>query len=92
MTVRLPGRLRQYAASPVFTEASTPDKLTSTHDTKDGVWGKLVVSKGALEFVVPGPPATTERVDAGAFAVIEPTVPHHVRLIGPVEFQIEFYR
>lgn len=92
MTAHWPSGLHKYAESPVFTEASTPDKLTSAHDTKDGVWGKLVVSKGALEFVVPGPPTTTQRIDAGAFAIIEPMVPHHVRLIGPVEFQIEFYR
>ncbi len=92
MSSQLPNGLQKYAASPVFTETSTPEKLTTAHDTKVGVWGKLIVSEGALEFVVPGPPATSERIAAGAFALIEPTVPHHIRLIGSVEFQIEFYR
>lgn len=92
MTTQLPNGIQKYAESPVFTEASTPEKLTTAHDTKAGVWGKLIVSKGALEFVVPGPPETSEKIRADEFAVIEPTVPHHVRLAGPVEFQIEFYR
>ncbi len=92
MAAELPSGVKKYSQSPVFAEASTPTKLTTDHDTKSGVWGKLVVSKGALEFIVPGPPSSKQRVEAGGFAVIEPTVPHRVCLIGPVEFQIEFYR
>lgn len=90
--VEFPSGLMQRGQTPLFTEATTPAKLIGVHTTKAGVWGKLVVFDGVLDFVVPGPPSRCQRVDAGSFAVIEPTVPHHVRLIGPVSFRIEFHR
>jgi len=31
-------------------------------------------------------------VSVGQYALIEPEVPHHVRIIWPVVFQLEFYR
>jgi len=76
----------------IFTEATIPEKLLSRHNTKQGVWGKLMVITGALDFVVDGPPSTISRIEAGTYAVIEPTIYHHVQIIGPTTFRIEFYR
>jgi tellurite resistance-related uncharacterized protein len=88
----LPQNLVKRGQTRLFTEETTPSKLTSVHTTKQGVWGKLIVLDGALDYVVPGPPAYLQRIDPGTFAVIEPAVPHHVRLLGPVSFRVEFYR
>lgn len=50
--------IAKYSETPVFSEETTPSKLTSVHDTKQGVWGKLVVLAGEIDYIVPGrPPA-----------------------------------
>ena len=92
MSAAFPDGLTKYSETAVFTEETVPPKLTSVHDTKPGVWGKLVVKEGALDYIVPGPPLVRERIVAGAFGVIEPEVKHRVEMIGPVTFQVEFYK
>ena len=82
----------KYAASALFTEKTVPSKFTGSHSTKPGVWGKLLVKEGALDYVVVGPPLTRERIEAHSFAVIEPEVEHRVEVADPVSFQVEFYR
>lgn len=84
--------LEKYSESRIFTEETAPAKLRSAHDTKPGVWGKLVVLDGALDYVVPGPPLRRWRITPETFGVIEPTAPHYVDLFGPVRFKVEFYR
>jgi len=92
MTSDLPVGLEKYAETPVFSEAAVPGRLTSLHDTKAGTWGRLVVLTGALDYVVPGPPPSRQRIAAGETGIIEPKVPHRVDLIGPVTFKVEFHR
>ena len=88
----LPDGLEKYAETPVFSEVTVPGRLTSLHDTKAGTWGRLMVLTGALDYVVPGPPLSRQRIDAGETGIIEPEVPHRVELIGPVTFKVEFHR
>lgn len=87
-----PEGLTQYSETPLFTAESVPDKLLKAHATKDGVWGKLLVLEGCLHYIVPGPPASRSLIAAGEQGVIEPTVPHHLELAGPVAFKVAFYR
>lgn len=88
----LPGGLVKYGGTAVFTEKTVPAKLTAAHDTKPGVWGKLVVLDGALDYVIPGPPEMRQRIAAGGFGVIEPEVSHYVAPLGAVTFRVDFYR
>ena len=92
MRSQLPDGLVKYGETPVFTEKTVPPKLTSAHDTKPGVWGKLIVTAGALDYVVPGPPEERQRIEGGDFGVIEPEIKHFVTLKGAVTFRIDFYR
>lgn len=92
MPISLPPHVQKYAQSPEFTEATVPHKLTHIHDTKAGVWGRLCVLEGALDYVVPVPPETVQHVSADSFAIIQPQQPHHVRIIGPVRFKVEFLK
>ncbi|GHA94579.1 hypothetical protein GCM10009069_16900 [Algimonas arctica] len=92
MAATLPEPVKKYAESPIFTEQTVPKKLTREHDTKPGVWGRLIVLKGELDFVIPGLPAITDRIDIHAPAIIEPTVLHYLVLDGPVTFKIEFLK
>lgn len=92
MTPELPDGLEKYAETPVFSEATVPEKLTSLHDTKAGTWGRLLVLSGALDYVTEGPSPYRQRIAAGETGIIEPEVPHRVGLIGPVTFKVEFHR
>lgn len=82
--------LEKYSESPVFTEATLPDALQKDHQTKPGVWGRLVISSGTLIYLRNDRPAHVLR--AGEDAIIYPAEPHHVVPRGPVEFKVEFYR
>lgn len=92
MSTKLPESVQKYAESPIFTELTVPRKLTQEHDTKSGVWGRLIVLEGALDFVIPGPPSTTQHIDKTTTAIIVPRVMHYVVLDEPVKFKIEFLK
>jgi tellurite resistance-related uncharacterized protein len=84
--------LTKYSETPVFTEATVPTSLQAAHATKPGVWGKLCVLTGGLDFVLEGTKPVVTSVSQGQHAVIEPTVRHHVQVDQPVTFKVEFYR
>jgi len=88
----LPAGLALVRTTPVFDEQSVPAGLRRAHHIAEGVWGRLVVSAGSLDFVVEGDHAEVLRVSAGGAKVIPPGVAHHVEFDGPVRFQIEFHR
>lgn len=92
MTSDLPPGLTKSGQTPIFTEKTVPEKLTALHDTKPGVWGKLMVLEGTLDYIVPGPPPAFERLRAGEHGIIEPTVPHRVEPVGKATFFVAFYR
>ena len=89
---RFPEGLTKYSETPLFTAESVPGALLKAHATKPGVWGKLQVLEGGLHYIVLGPPASRSFIGAGDHGVIEPTVPHHLELAGPVSFKVAFYR
>ena len=84
--------LVQYGESPIFNEATVPEKLQGNHKTKAGVWARAVVLEGSIDYILEDSPGEVLTVNAGNFALIEPEVPHHVRVTGPVTFQLKFYR
>jgi tellurite resistance-related uncharacterized protein len=92
MTKNLPDDVRKYSETPVFNEQTVPDNLTSEHNLKAGVWGKLCVIAGHLDYHVPGAPDQKHAIETGEHVVIEPRQVHFVRPIGDVRFKVEFYR
>ncbi len=88
----LPDTVSQYAKSRAFTETTTPPNFLKHHATRPGVWGRLVMESGTLEFdwAVGGAPTLT--LKEGDTVVIPPEVAHRVEITGPVEFVVEFYR
>ncbi|MCY4384697.1 MAG: DUF1971 domain-containing protein [Nitrospinae bacterium] len=92
MSENIPEGLVKYFESKIFTEKTVPEKLLTLHDTKPGVWARIVVLEGSLDYVVTGAPERNRRLDTGDVGIIRPTEPHRVELLGMVRFQVEFYR
>lgn len=94
MTVQttLPEGLEKYAESPMFNEQTVPENFTSEHELKDGVWGKLCVIAGSLEYHLADGTPRRYIIAAGGHIVIEPRQGHFVKLARNVKFKVEFYR
>ena len=90
MTDVIPANLVKYSESPVFTEETLPQALRRDHNTKAGVWGRIVVSSGTLLYMREDRPA--QIVTAGQTAMIFPAELHKVAPKGPVTFKVEFLR
>ena len=91
----LPNGLVSYRRTPEFTSESVPAGLKRAHSTKEGVWGLIHVSEGHLRYRILD--ERRERVElmlapGSPPGVVEPTILHEVEPIGPVRFQVEFFR
>ncbi len=92
VTAAWPAGLVKYSETPVFTDKTVPTKLTSEHNTKPGVWGRLVLLDGALDYIVPGMPEKSVSLTKGDHAIIEPQVIHFVTPHEGAAFRVEFYK
>jgi len=88
----LPSNISPYKTTPDFTEESVPQGLLNDHNTKEGVWGKIVVLEGALEYTIQEPLLETIELTPDKFGVVEPTIKHHIKPLGSVKFYVEFHR
>tara|TARA_B110000495_G_scaffold179755_1_gene173365 strand:- start:102 stop:539 length:438 start_codon:yes stop_codon:yes gene_type:complete len=74
-----------YKKTPVFTEESLPSGLKNDHSTKTGVWGKIILIEGTLQYRV-----NSLKTDTVLFpnepGIILPEILHSVALLGPVNF------
>jgi tellurite methyltransferase len=85
----LPANARAYYESAVFDQDSVPAPLLTEHHTKPGVWARIIVEGGKLEY------HCAEGVFVlrpGVEGIVAPAVPHHVRLLGEVRFRVVFLR
>lgn len=87
----LPEHLTAYKRTPEFTENSIPNGLLKDHNTKEGVWGRIVVLEGQLDYIIQAPEAESILLQPGQDGIVEPTVKHHVSPHGQVRFYVEFY-
>jgi tellurite resistance-related uncharacterized protein len=92
MTTELPDGLEHVRTTEIFDHDHHPAGLRRAHRVADGVWARLVVRTGSLEFVFEDDPDRILHVDAGADVVIPPGRLHHVDITGPVTFALEFHR
>lgn len=88
----LPASVAFYKSTPEFTETSVPAGLRRDHTTAAGVWAKIVVLEGALDYIIVEPSPERHRLRVGNEGVIEPQMKHHVEMSGPVRFRVDFYR
>jgi tellurite resistance-related uncharacterized protein len=92
MTDHLPEGLEYVRTTDVFDQDQHPAGLRRAHRVADGVWARLLVRTGSLEFVFEDEPDQRRVVEAGDAVVIPPGRLHHVDITGPVTFALEFHR
>lgn len=88
--VDLPENVILYRTTAIFTAATVPAGLLANHSTKAGVWARLNVVKGSVQYFSEG--ATAIELKPGTPGIIEPQKVHHIRPSEDAEFFIEFYR
>ena len=89
----LPPGLQHYKSTPLFTSATIPGALMTSHATKAGVWGVLRVRRGRLLYCLDGDVQEKHVVGEGGSVVIDPGIPHHVEALdADTAFLIEFHR
>ena len=81
-----PEGLEPYRRTPEFDERTIPTAFRSEHATKSGVWARIHVTSGSLDYHVSTPIGQSFRVDSSSPAVIVPEVPHRVEPEGPLRF------
>lgn len=87
----LPKNLNPVRKTPEFNQESIPKGLLRAHQTKMGVWGKIVIIEGKLQYKINEPKEEVIILDSEKFGVIEPTILHEVKPLGSVKFYVEFY-
>lgn len=91
----LPPGLEAYRRTNTFSEQSVPAGLLKAHSTKAGIWGLIHVSEGELLYTVEDERRTRSerRLRAGSQpGVVEPTILHSIKPLGPVLFCVQFFR
>ena len=81
-----------YRRTPEFDANNVPPGLRSDHSTGQGIWGRILVLEGRLEYHVGAPVNTSFVVEGGSSAVVVPGVRHRVEPMESVRFLVEFSR
>ena len=87
----LPPGLELARTTPEFDEHSIPAGLRSGHRVADGVWGRLVVYSGEVDFCFDDEPKP-RRICSGEHQVIQPARVHHLAVVGPVRLAVVLHR
>jgi tellurite resistance-related uncharacterized protein len=81
-----------YRAIGPFDAGSLPAGLRAEHRLKEGTWGVLELTDGALRFVWDDEQGGADDLVAPVTTIVPPQVPHHVEGEGPFELTIAFHR
>jgi len=93
----MPDSLVLFETSSLYQKESIPDNFISNYVVDAGVWAKIVIKKGLLQFLI-DPNSKTQPVkgfvlDENLCGIIAPGIAHDVKpAMGDVEFFVEFYR
>jgi tellurite resistance-related uncharacterized protein len=92
VTDELPAGLQHVRTTETFDHEHHPAGLRRAHRVADGVWARLVVHTGELNFSFEDESDSTIAVAGGETMVIPPGRLHHVDITVPVTFALEFHR
>ena len=86
----VPDGFARYKQTADLDQGSVPAGLLKDHTTKRGVWGKIIVHDGTLRYHVDAMGRRFE-LAPGTPGIVVPEVPHHLEILGPVRFHVEFW-
>ncbi len=90
--LELPDDLVAYKHTPIFTELTLPAGLKKAHSTKAGVWARVEIIEGEVDYVASAPVSETFRLDPSCPGIVAPQHLHHLELLGPVRLRVAFLR
>ena len=85
-----PDEIRMYKRTPDFDQHSVPRGLQTDHQTRAGVWGRIVIEDGSLRYHVDQKDVHRD-LAAHTAGVIVPQLVHRVEITGDVRFFVEFH-
>ena len=88
----LPSEVTFISKTSEFDETTIPKKLLKSHQTKEEVWGKIVILQGQLKYTINESKKEIIMLNENNPGVIQPTILHEVEPLGEVRFYVEFYR
>jgi len=88
----LPDGVKPIRRTAEFDESTIPKGLLKAHNTKAGVWGKIVVLEGLLQYTINEPVEEIVILEVGKMGIVEPTIRHEVKALAAVRFYVEFYQ
>jgi len=68
-----------------------PAGLLHAHNTKESVWGKIVVLEGRLQHTIREPEQEIVILDESRHGVVEPTVLHEAKPLGKMRCYVELH-
>lgn len=89
--LEIPDDFKAYRKTAEFNERTLPQTLRRDHSTKPGVWAKIQVIEGKLNYRIDALGAQFE-LSPGQPGIVIPAARHHVDPIGSVRFFVEFYK
>ncbi|HVJ91776.1 MAG TPA: DUF3565 domain-containing protein [Labilithrix sp.] len=89
---RLPDAASEYKRTKIFDATTTPAGLRSSHTTKAGVWGEIVVLEGRVLYVIENEDDASFVLRPGTPGAIAPEAPHHVEPYDDARFFVRFLR
>jgi tellurite methyltransferase len=87
----MPAGYEEYRRTAVFDATSVPQALLREHRTKLGVWGKLLVHEGQVDYVVLEPERRVTTLGPGAEQVIVSALGHEIAPREDARFTVAFY-
>ena len=88
----IPRGFEPYRRTGVFDQETVPKGLLERHTTKPGIWARIHVTEGAIDYLLHAPFHSRERLDPNSAGIVPPEVEHHLETTGPVTFYVEFWR
>ena len=87
----MPDNFKVYRKTAEFNERTIPRSLRRDHSTKAGVWAKIQVIEGKLNYRI-DPLAAQFELSPAVPGIVIPEARHHLEAIGSVRFFVEFYK
>ena len=87
----IPDNFKVYRKTAEFNERTLPQSLRRDHSTKPGVWAKIQVIEGKLNYRIDVLGAQFE-LSPGTPGIVVPEARHHLEALGSARFFVEFYK